>query len=288
MALELRQVEGRRRAFGDLGLGAVEDVKAEIEQRAGHLLAVDDDMALGQMPAARPHHQHGGLTLERVGLAACRVGEVDLAGPAVLQVGLALDHVGEDGRGRVLEIGHEDLGAGIERIDDHLAIDGAGDLDPAVEKVGRDLGDGPVAFADRFGLGEKVRQLAGVKVFLALHAPRQQLEAPSIEAPMQPGDERERLGAENFVLPTAGLGVDLDAGYSRVRCHEGLRKGVGRSGTHAPRPFRRLCGVPASAAVEILIKPRDRLARQRAVRAKPAAGPAGRTGPRRAAARSRR
>ena len=34
MALELGQVEGRRRALGDLGLGAVEDVKAEIQQRA--------------------------------------------------------------------------------------------------------------------------------------------------------------------------------------------------------------------------------------------------------------
>ena len=155
-----------------------------------------------------------------------------LSGPTVLQVGLALDHVGENGRGRVLEIGHEDLGAGIERIDDHLAIDRAGDLDPPVEKVGRDLGDGPVAVADRLRVGEKVRQFAGVEVFLALHPPRKQLEPPPIEAPMQPGDERERLGAENFVLPTAGLGVDLDAGYSRVRCHEGLRKGVGRSGTH--------------------------------------------------------
>ena len=62
--------------------------------------------------------------------------------------------------------------------------------------------------------------------------PRQQFEPPPVEAPMQPGDERERLGAENFVLPAAGLGVDLDAGYSRVRCHEGLRKGVGRSETH--------------------------------------------------------
>ncbi len=109
------------------------------------------------MPSARPHHQNGGLLLERVGLAAGRVGEVDLSGPTVLQVGLALDHVGEDGRGRVLEIGHEHFGAGIQRVDDHLAIDRAGDLDPAVEKVSRDLGDRPVALADRFCLGEKVR-----------------------------------------------------------------------------------------------------------------------------------
>ena len=71
------------------------------------------------------------------------------AGPAVLQVGLALDHVGEHRRGGVLEIGHEHLRAGIERVDDHLAVDRAGDLDPAVEEVGGDRRDLPVAFADR-------------------------------------------------------------------------------------------------------------------------------------------
>ena len=194
-------------------------------------------MALGQMPSARAHHQHGRIALDRVGLAAGRVGEVDLAGPKILQVGLALDHVGEDRRGRVLEIGHEHLGAGIERVDDHLAVDRAGDLDPTVEKVGGDLGDRPVAVADRFRLGEEVRQLAGVEVFLAPHAPRQQLEAAPVEAPVEPGDEGERLGAQNFVLPTARLGVDLDAGYSRMRCHEGLRKGVGRLRSHVLNLF---------------------------------------------------
>ena len=234
------------------------------------------------MPAARPHHQNGGLFLERVGLAAGRVGEVDFSGPPVLQVGLALDHVGENGRGRVLEIGHEDLGAGIERIDDHLAIDGAGDLDPAVEKVGRDLGDGPVAVADRFRLGQKIRQLAGVEVFLAPQPPHQQLQPPPIETPMKPGDERERLGAQNFVLPTAGLGVDLDAGYSRVRCHEGLRKGVGRSETHVLDLFSAF--VESSSS----IRPRDGFVRRPSARAKPFASQVSPTDRRPAAAPSRR
>ena len=63
MALQLGQVEGRRRALRHLGLGVVEEVEAEVEQRAGHRLAVDDHMAFGQMPAARAHHQHGGLVL---------------------------------------------------------------------------------------------------------------------------------------------------------------------------------------------------------------------------------
>ena len=44
---------------------------------------------------------------------------------------------------------------------------------------------------------------------------RQKLEAPLIEAPMQPGEEGERLGGQDFGLPAAGLRVDLDAGYRR-------------------------------------------------------------------------
>ena len=154
-----------------------------------------------------------------------------LPAQTVLQVGLALDHVGEHRRGSVLEIGHEHLGAGIERVDDHLAVDGAGDLDAAVEKVGGDLGDRPVALADRFRLGKKIRQLAGVEVFLPSHAPRQQLQAAPVEPPVQVGEKPKRLGAEDFGLPAAGLGVDLDAGYSRVRCHEVApqrRRGPGR------------------------------------------------------------
>jgi hypothetical protein len=38
-------------------------------------------------------------------------------------------------------------------------------------------------------------------------------------------------------VPTTTFGVDFDAGYSRMRCHEGLRKGVGRSETHVLNLF---------------------------------------------------
>ena len=219
-ALEFRQIEGRRRAGGHLRRGAMEDIKAEIKQRAGHFLAVDGDMPLGQMPAARADHQHRRIVLEGVGLSGRRIGEVDLARPTVFEIGLALDHVGEHRRGGVLEIGHEDLRARVQRVDNHLAVNRAGDLDPAVEKVGGDRGDLPVAVADRFRLGEKVRQLAGVEVFLATHSPREQLEPLPVEAPVQAGQERQRLGVEDFGLPAARLGGDLNARDGRVRCHE--------------------------------------------------------------------
>ena len=136
MALELRQVEVGPAAGGERGLRIEEEVEAEIEQRARHRLAVDDEMLLGQMPAARPDEQHRRLGAELVVLAGLRVGEVDRPLPAVLEVDLALDDVRPGRRIGVLEVGHEHLRAGVERVDDHLAVDRAGDLDPAVEQVG--------------------------------------------------------------------------------------------------------------------------------------------------------
>ena len=125
--------------------------------------------------------------------------------------------------------------------------------------------------ADGFCVGKKIRQLAGVKVFLSSHAPGEQLQAAPVEPPVQVGEKRKRLGAKDLGLPAAGLGVDLDAGYSRVRCHEGLRKGV-RSRTYVLDLFVRLWGgavaVRRSAA---WIRPRDRLPCQESVRARTAA-----------------
>jgi hypothetical protein len=69
----------------------VEEVEAEVEQRARDGCAVDLHVLLGQVPAARAHQQHGGLLVQRV-LLAVR-GEVDGAAHGVAQVDLALDHV---------------------------------------------------------------------------------------------------------------------------------------------------------------------------------------------------
>ena len=164
MGLHLGQVEGGRRALGDLGRGIVEDVEAEIEQRPAHRLAVDLDVALGQVPAARTHHQHRRVGLQRIGLAGGLVGEVDRVGPAILEVDLALDEVAPGRAGGVLEVGHEHLGPAVEGVDDHLAVDRAGDFDPAVLEVRGDRRHLPVAGADVGGFGEEVRGFAGVEL----------------------------------------------------------------------------------------------------------------------------
>ena len=74
-------------------------------------IELDQGVGFRQVPAARAHHQGRDLVLQRIGLAGRRVGEADLAGPAVLQVRLALDHVRPRRRGGVLEVGHEHLRA---------------------------------------------------------------------------------------------------------------------------------------------------------------------------------
>jgi hypothetical protein len=98
-------------------------------------------------------------------LYSCRFGifEGDGSADGVAEVDLAFDEVVPGGRGGVLEVGHEDLGAGVERVDDHLAVDGAGDLDAAVEQVGGERRDGPFGVADGPGFGQEVGALAGVE-----------------------------------------------------------------------------------------------------------------------------
>ena len=188
-ALELRNVEPGP-------LGVVEDIEAEVEERAGDRLAVDVKVPLGQMPAPRAHDQDGRVLHELVVLLAGVV--VDRPLGCVAQVDLALEVVRPGRRVCVLEVGHEDPGARVERVDDHLPVDGARDLDPAVAQVVRRRRNGPVRLADLARLGEEVRPLAGVEALLALLARGEQAPPLGIEAPMQLGDERERTRRQDL------------------------------------------------------------------------------------------
>jgi hypothetical protein len=110
---------------------------------------------------------------------------------------VAEDDVVPRRRVRVLEVGHEDPGAGVQRVDDHLAVDGAGDLDAAVEEVGRQRRDGPRALAHRLRLVEEARALAGVEAALPVAAAGQQLVAPAGEVAHEPGHEIESVSRQD-------------------------------------------------------------------------------------------
>ena len=67
--LELGQVEVRTRAPAQELGGVVVQVQAEVHECAGDRLVAIQPVLFGQVPAARPHHEHRGLFVEPVGLA---------------------------------------------------------------------------------------------------------------------------------------------------------------------------------------------------------------------------
>ena len=162
-----------------------------------------EHVLLVEVPAARPDHQRGGVLVERV-LLALGAGVLDRAADRVAQVDLALERGVPGGRVRVLEVGHEHLRAGVERVDDHLAIDRAGDLDAAVVQVGRDRarpasrprGCSPVS-------GRKSGSSPRVEPGLDLRPAGQQLPPPAVEGPVQLGHERQGLGREDLLRTRA-------------------------------------------------------------------------------------
>src|SRR5580693_6596158 len=70
VALHLGQVEVRTRAACEQLFCVVEEVEAEVEDGAGHGLAVDEDMALFEVPSARADKEDGRFVAELVLLAA--------------------------------------------------------------------------------------------------------------------------------------------------------------------------------------------------------------------------
>ena len=65
MALELRKIEVRPRTSLEQALGVSLEVHAEVEEPGRDVLAVDLDVALLKMPAARTDEEHGDLVVQQ-------------------------------------------------------------------------------------------------------------------------------------------------------------------------------------------------------------------------------
>ena len=112
---------------------------------------------------------------------------------------------------RILEIRHVHPRPRIEGVDDHLAIDGARDLDAPVHEIGGDRRDGPVPLADLSRFREKIGALAVQDPLGPRRTRRQQLAAAVLERAGESRHERERLWGEH---PAGGLierGEQLDS-----------------------------------------------------------------------------
>jgi hypothetical protein len=102
---------------------------------------------------------------------------------------VSLDDVFPRRRVRVLEVGHEDLRPGVERVDHHLAVDRPRDLAPPVDEIGRRRRDVPVA-----RMADERRVVAGVETRLARAALGEQLESQRPEIAVQLLDELQLSG----------------------------------------------------------------------------------------------
>ena len=214
MALDLRQVEVGAGAAREQLLRVVEHEEREVEDAAVDSPAVDGDVLLVEVPAARAHLQRRDLVVEPVASCAGRslLLERQRAPDRLADVDLALDLVGPERRVRILEVGHVRIRARVEGVDDHLRVDRPGDLDAAALQRRRHRRDLPVAGADVGGLGEEVGTLAGVEPLGALVARREQLLAARVEVAVQPGDELERGPRQDGLEAGQDRGVDLHAG----------------------------------------------------------------------------
>jgi hypothetical protein len=184
----------------------VEGRQAEVEEAGRDRLAVDEGMTFAQMPAARPHHQRRGLVPE--GVRLLRQFERDRAARGVANVPLPFDDVRPRRRAGVLEVRHEDPRARVERVDHHLAVDGAGDLDAAVAQVHRRRRDAPGAASDVRRLGEEVRLCSRGELRHSFTPPGERLGAGVAELALETRDEGQPVRRENLVV---GCAQELDA-----------------------------------------------------------------------------
>lgn len=99
--LHLGQVKVGAEAALDGLVGVVEKVEAKVKEGAAHGLAVDRDVLLLEVPAARPHDERGQRAVGPQLVLLGALLEVDLAADGVVQVDLAVDHVFPRGGARV-------------------------------------------------------------------------------------------------------------------------------------------------------------------------------------------
>src|SRR5215470_8725988 len=222
MTLELWQIKIRTASACKELLGVVENVEREVEDAARDGSAIDGHVLLGKVPAARAHEQRRDLFVELVFLAF-RADVVDAPADRVAQIDLPLDVVVPGRRIRVLEVRHEYLGPRIERVDDHLAIDGTGDFDAPILDVVGDGGAGPGSFAEGPRFGKEIGQVACIKISLPCSTPGQEFGAPPTEGPLQLRGKGQRIGREDLSVLGADGGGNLYPG--RVVRHG--RKGSG-------------------------------------------------------------
>src|SRR5271163_1567007 len=117
------------------------------------------------MPSSRPDDQSRSIRSQLI-LLPLRTHVLDRAADGVTQIVLTFDVVAPRWRIRIFEVGHENIRTRVQRVDDHLAVDGARNLYPPVEQIFGNRGDFPIGLADFGSLWQEIRQLPVVDSLL--------------------------------------------------------------------------------------------------------------------------
>src|SRR5579885_1246855 len=169
MALHLGEIKIGSGPVLNEGGSVVKEIQAKIEQRGRYRLAARERVFLDKVPSARPHQQNRRFFRQPVVLAF-RTCVLDHAADGVFQIQIAVDVVAPGRRVRVLEIRHEDVRAGVQRVDNHFAVYGTCDLYATVLKIARNRRNLPFAVADLRCFRQKIEQPAGAELSQALGA----------------------------------------------------------------------------------------------------------------------
>ena len=214
MRFHLRQVEVRAAALFNLLATGTCEVQHEVDDRTGDRSAVNEDVLFGHVPAAGAHDDGGQLFVgtQLVFLAGFFGNEVDFAVGCVKQVDLPADDGVPRGSVGVFLVCQPRLGAGVERVDRHLAVRGAGDLNTAVFQAGGGRRHLPgLVFADGLGLFEEVEFAAFVEELLAFDARGQAVLAFAFVLAVQVDDELQGLSGEDLGVFGLELSGDFHA-----------------------------------------------------------------------------
>lgn len=208
VGLHLGEVEVRASASSNGLLGVVEEVQTEIKETTGDGLAINKEVGLIKVPASRSDDKGGELLLVGSELVRLSTGglEGDGSSDTVVEVDLTIDHVGPGGGRGVLKVSHVGPDVGVQGVDDHLSVSGAGDLDSSINQTGGGGGTLPSGvISDVLGLGEEVGELAGIDSGLSSDSSSKELVSSGIEGSVQGGDESQSLLGEDVL----GVGGDV-------------------------------------------------------------------------------
>mmetsp|Transcript_8531 Transcript_8531/g.24578 ORF Transcript_8531/g.24578 Transcript_8531/m.24578 type:complete len:253 (-) Transcript_8531:111-869(-) len=135
MRFQLWKVEVRSAPLSCQCVGIVEEVEGEIDDASRSRYAIHHDVSFIQMPSPGTHQQHRRRVVGLVQLAVLGVGVRDGPRNGIPQIDLPVHHVVPCRTRGILKVSHVRLGARIEAVDDHLAIDGACDFDTPVQQI---------------------------------------------------------------------------------------------------------------------------------------------------------